>query len=193
MATQPLNYLTTRGLLDTAPATLNKALQTVLDSMESIVYGDPDRELTAGERAALKGSGFSLKSVLKSDSFASTAVKFAAICERSLSSKTASVRLGLSSSRIRQMTADRSLYSFLVGRDRYIPDFQFDGKRLVANIEAVNRSLRPDLHPVELYNWYHLPHPDLFLRNNIEQTSSPLDWLKSGQDVKQLIYFASRL
>ena len=190
---QPLNYLTSRGLLDTAPATLNKALRTVLDGMEPIVYGDPDQELTVGEREALKGSGFLLKPALKSDPLANTVIKYAAIRERSLSSRAAGERLGLSPSRIYQMTADRSLYSFLVGRYRYIPDFQLDGKCLVANIAVVNKSLRPGLHPVEFYNWYHLPHTGLFLESKTERTRSPLDWLKSGQDVKRLIDLACRL
>ena len=192
MAAQPLNYLTARGFLDVAPIDLNEALRVILDNMEPTIYGHV-RDIPAKEQAILKASGFVLESIAKSDALADTAVKYAAIVKRSLSSKAASERLRLSPSRVRQMIAERSLYSFLIGRDRYIPDFQFERDRLVANIEPVNKSLRPDLHPVEAYNWYHLPHVDLFLNDDIDQTTSPLDWLKSGQNVEQVIFLAARL
>ena len=38
MASQPMNYLTSRGLLETAPEALNNALRVVLDSMEPMAY-----------------------------------------------------------------------------------------------------------------------------------------------------------
>ena len=193
MAVQPMNYLTARGFLDAAPSALNEALRTVLDGMRPAACDTAKLEITFKEQSVLEDSGFVLESKPESDSLAKTAIKYAAIVECSLSSKEASERLGLASSRIRQMVSDHSLYSFLIGRNRFIPEFQFEKKRLIPNIEAVNKSLPANMHPVEAYNWYHLPHVDLFMHDDIEQTCSPLDWLKSGQDTKQVVFLASRL
>jgi hypothetical protein len=49
------------------------------------------------------------------------------------------------------------------------------------------------LHPVEVYNWYHLPHVDLFLNQDIDAIVSPLDWLKEGLDAEILVRLAARL
>ena len=193
MATQPLNYLTSRGFLETTPEALNNALRVVLDSMEPMIYGDAKRGMTAEEQAVLKEVGFELERKAGPDPLAQTAVKYAAIVKRSLSSKAVSEKLGLAPSRVRQMISDRSLYSFLIDRNRYIPDFQFEGDALVPNIARVNRTLSPNMHPVEVYNWYHLPHVDLFLSEDVDQTVSPLDWLKGGQDVERVVFLAGRL
>ena len=192
MAPRPMNYLTARGFRETSPEALHEALRVVLDSMEPMVYGDATKELTAEEQAVLRDGGLTLEPAPGPDPLAKTAVKYAAIVERSLPSKTAGRRLGLTPGRIRQMIADRSLYSFLIGRNRHIPDFQFQDNRLVPNITRVNKALPPGMHPVEVYNWYHLPNVDLFLEDDIDNTVSPLDWLKGGQDVEQVVFLAGR-
>ena len=38
-----------------------------------------------------------------------------------------------------------------------------------------------------------LPNVDLFLDKDIDDTVSPLDWLKGGQDVEQVVFLANRL
>jgi hypothetical protein len=92
------------------------------------------------------------------------------------------------------MIADHSLYSFLMDGNRYIPVFQFgEADRLIPNIIRVNKVLNPRLHPVEVYNWYHLPHVDLFLNQDIDAIVSPLDWLKEGLDAEILVRLAARL
>ena len=194
MATHPANYLTSRGLIETAPEALNKALRVVLDSMEPMVYGDAGKGMTQEEQDVLKEAGLTLERTSGPDPLAQTAIKYAAIVKRSLSTKEVSGRLGLTPSRVRQMIADGSLYSFLIGRNRYIPDFQFEGEDgLVPNIAPVNKALDPRMHPVEVYNWYHLPHVDLFLNDDVDEIVSPLDWLKGGQNVERLVYLAGRL
>ena len=193
MKPHPMNYFTARGLLETSPEALNKALRVVLSGMEPIVYGEATRELTLEEQGILRDGGLTLEPAPGPDPLAKTAVKYAAIVKRSLTSKTVSRRLGLTPGRIRQMIADRSLYSFLIGRNRYIPDFQFEDNRLVPNIAGVNKALPLRMHPVEVYNWYRLPNVDLFLDKDIDDTVSPLDWLKGGQDVEQVVFLANRL
>lgn len=193
MATHPINYLTSRGLLDTPPEALNNALRVVLDSMESMVYGDATRGMTEQEQAVLREAGFKLERSAGADPLAETAVKYAAVVKRSLTTEAVSEKLGLSSSRVRQMISDRSLYSFLIERHRYVPDFQFIDGELVPNIAQVNRALSTDMHPVEVYNWYHLPNVDLFVDDDIDQTVSPLEWLKAGRDVERVVFLANRL
>jgi len=193
MATQPSNYRTSRGLLDTPPETLNNALRVVLDNMESMVCGDATHGMTEEEQAVLGRAGFRLERGDGPDPVAETAVKYAAIVKRSMTSEAVSEKLGLSPSRVRQMISDRSLYSFLIGRNRYIPDFQFAGDEPVPNIARVNRALGADMHPVEVYNWYRLPNVDLFVDDDVDQTVSPLEWLKAGRDVERVVFLANRL
>ena len=194
MATQSANYLTSRGLRDTAPEALNEALRLVLEHMEPMAYGDATTGLTAEEQTVLREGGLTLEPTPGPDPLADTAVKYAAIITHSLSTGEVSQRLGLTASRIRQMIADRSLYSFLIDGNRYIPIFQFAADdRLVPNITRVNKALNPRMHPVEVYNWYHLPHVDLFLNQDVDDTVSPLDWLQGGQDVESLLRLAARL
>ena len=131
--------------------------------MEPIVYGEATKKLTVEEQGILRDGGLTLEPTPGPDPLAKTAVKYAAIVKRSLTSKTVSRRLGLTPGRIRQLIADRSLYSFLIGRNRYIPDFQIEDNRLVPKIAGVNKALPLRMHPVAVYNWYRLPNVDLFL------------------------------
>ncbi len=193
MATHPLNYFTSRGLLATTPEALNEALRVVLDGMEPMLYGDSTKGLTPDEQTALREGGLTLEPMPGADSLAETAVKYAAIVKRSLTAKEAGQRLALAPSRVRQMIAERALHSFLIGRNRYIPDFQFADAGLIPNIVRVNKALNPRMHPVAVYNWYHLPHVDLFLNDDVDKPVSPLDWLKGGQDVEQVVFLAGRL
>ncbi len=177
----------------TVKCAANQALMLVLEQMEPTVYGDTTRELTAEEQEVLRQGGLVLEPQPGPDPLAQSTVKYAAIVTRSLSSKAVSRRLGLSPGGIRQMIADRSLYSFLIGHRRYIPEFQFQGNRLVSNIAGINKALPRDLHPVEVYNWYHLPNLDLFLDEDIDHTIRPLDWLKGGYDAERVVFLANRM
>lgn len=194
MTTRSANYLVSRGLSESDPQALNEALRVVLDSMEPMAYGDAMTGLTAEEQAVLREGGLTLEPTPGPDPLAQTAIKYAAIIKRSLSTREVGERLGLAASRIRQMIADRSLYSFLIDGKRYIPDFQFEADgRLVPNITRVNKELNPRMHPVEVYNWLHLPNVDLFLNDDMEDIVRPLDWLKGGQDIELMLRLARRL
>jgi len=188
------DYFTARGLRPTAPESLNAALREVLDAMPAVLYGEPSGELTPAERAVLKEGGVDLEATPKRDPLAETAVQFAAMIQSSPTTKEIAHRLGIPESQVRQMIARRTLYSILLNNRRYIPLFQFekDGA-LVPNITKVNATLSPDLHPVEVYDWYTQPDPDLFLGDDVDATLSPLSWLRSGGDVKKLVMLARRL
>ena len=189
-----MNYLASRGLNETSPEALNESLRIVLESMKPLAYGDSSSGLTAEEQAELREGGITLEATPGADPLAETAVKYAAIVTRSLSTEDARLRLKISASRVRQLIADRSLYSFLIDGKRYIPDFQFGPKnKLISNIARINKALNPQIHPVEVYNWLHLPNVDLFLGDDMDATVSPLDWLNDGRDLDLLLRLASRL
>jgi hypothetical protein len=161
--------------------------------MPTLLYGDPTAELTAEEQRVLKESGVDLTTVVNQDPVAETAVQFAAIIESSLTIKEAALRMEKPESQVRQMIARRTLYSVLLDNRRYIPLFQFkkDGG-LLPNITKVNAALSDDLHPVEVFEWYTQPDPDLYLGDTIEQTVSPIAWLLAGGDHQTLVTLAKR-
>lgn len=188
------DYFTSRGLCPTAPEGLNASLRLVLDEMPITLYGEPTEELTPEEQAVLAEGGVHLGATPGRDPLAETAVQYAAIIESSLTTKEAATRMAIPESQVRQMIARRTLYSILLNNRRYIPIFQFekDGP-LVANITKVNAALSPDLHPVEVYDWFTQPDSDLFVGDDVDATMSPLSWLRSGGDVKKLTMLGRRL
>lgn len=188
------NYFTARGMRPKTPEGLNAALQAVLDAMPTTLYGEPRDELTPAELAVMKAGGVDLEATPERDPIAETAVQFAAIIDSSLTTKEAAGRLRMPESQVRQMIARRTLYSVLLNNRRYIPIFQFekDGG-LVPNITKVNAALSPDLHPVEVHDWFTQPDLDLFMGDDVDATISPLTWLRSGGDFKKLTMLARRL
>ena len=195
MATENLpDYFTSRGLQHTSPERLNTSLRLVLDSMPTLLYGEAEAELTSEEQAILKEGGIDLDTDIVRDPLAETAVKYAAIIESSLSIKEAAASMGRAESHLRQMIARRTLYSLLLDNRRYIPAFQFTKTgALVQNIAKVNAVLRPDLHPVEVFEWYTEADPDLFVKDDEDQTVSPIIWLSNGYDFKPVVTLAKRL
>ena len=194
MATPMERYLTSRGLRETNPQVLNRFLAAALDRMEPLAYDDAASGLPVAEQAALRAGGLELEPTTGPDPLAMTVAKYAAIIQRSLTTKEVSGRLDVAGSRIRQLISDRSLYSFLVDGKRRIPEFQFlPGGALVPNIPGVNRALSPRLHPVEVFNWLHGQNTDLVLDENLDIAVSPLDWLKAGHDAGLVALLARRL
>ncbi len=188
-------YFQARGLRTTAPKELNEAMRLALESMATTLYGEAASELTAAEQTVLRRGGFKLEERTGPDPLAKTAAKYAAIIDSSMSTKEAGEKTGYGAGRIRQMVADRSIYSILLEGRRYLPQFQFlgDGRRLIPEIGRVNTALDPALHPVEVFNWYTTPNPDLFLDDDIDVTISPLDWLKAGYPVDLVVRLAKQL
>jgi hypothetical protein len=188
-----VNYFTARGMQSAAPEGLNAALRLVMDSMPTLLYGDPMDELTAEEIAVLKEGGVDLSTVIDRDPVAETAIQFAAIIESSLTIKEAAARLGKPESQVRQMIARRTLYSVMLDARRYVPIFQFKKEGgLLPNITKVNMAMSPDLHPVEVFEWYTFPNLDLYLNDDIDQTISPIAWLAAGRDYRTLVTLAKR-
>ena len=162
--------------------------------MPTMLYGQTDAELTVAERQVLTDAGVDLDAEPRTDPLAATAVLFAAIIETSLTTDEAARRLSMRQNRVRQMIARRTLYSVLLDNRRYIPLFQFEQEGgLIPNITKVNGALPGDLHPVDVYDWYTQPDPDLFVGDQIDAPMSPLAWLRSGGDVKSVLVLVRRL
>lgn len=188
-----MGFLTERGLKNATPETLNNALRAVLKGMTPTVYDDATTGLTEREQDVLRAGGLRLAEDFDEDPVTTTVAKYAAIVSRSHSAKEVGERLGTTSGRVRQMIADRSLYSFLIDNGRHVPAFQFARKGLVPNIAQVNRELDPGAHPVAVYNWYHTPNPDLFVEDHPNSAFTPLDWLNAGYDPGRLAPLAKQL
>ena len=178
------------GLGEHSAEELNRALRRVLKSMPTRVYDADGEGLTDPERKALEEGGLVLDEQGGVNPLAEGTVLYAAIVERSVSTKGAAKLLELTEGRVRQMIVDRSLYSFDLDGKRYVPDFQFGKGRLVPNIGKVNSALPENKHPVSIYRWYHLDNADL-VRN--EKNFSPLSWLQSGLPVDEVISAAKHL
>ena len=103
-------------------------------------------------------------------------------------------RLGLPEGRVRQLIARRTLYSVLVDGRRRVFAYQFraDGS-LVPNVGGeVKAALDPELHPLEVHEWFTEPNGELLRGDDVEATMSPIDWLESGGDVSKLVRLAER-
>lgn len=186
-------YFARRGLRDATTDGLNASLRLVLETMPILLYGEAEEELTAEEQKILKQGGIDLATEIERDPLAETTVKYAALVETSLTIKEAAERVGKTESHLRQMIARGTLYSILLDHRRFIPIFQFTKNGgLVQNITKVNAALRTDLHPVEVFEWYTEPDPDLYVNDDDTQPVSPIAWLSNGLPVKSLISLAIR-
>ena len=162
--------------------------------MPTMLYGESSGELTAAERQVLIDGGVDLDAEPQSDPLAATAAQYAAIIDTSLNTGNAAKRLKVPDNRIRQMIARRTLYSILLNNRRYIPIFQFEKEGgLVPNITKVNATLPDELHPIDVYDWYTRPDPDLFIGDDVDARVSPLAWLQSGGNVELVVMLARRL
>lgn len=99
--------------------------------------------------------------------------------------------LGLSDSRVRQKRLARELWAIPDGQTWLFPISQFDSSpktglpcRQVRGLAEVFKALPADLHPVAIDGFLHTPQPEL-QRGGHDQT--PLDWLRDGGDVNNVI------
>ena len=200
MTDQALNetdlYFQARGLRAPAPKSLNTSLRLALDNMRAILYSPTVEDLTEPEQVAIRSAGLDIDRRETAEPLMKTAVKFAAILESSLTPAEAARCLDVSPGRLRQLIADRSLFSIRLEARRFVPIFQFqspEATRLVPNIGPVNRALATDLHPIEVLNWYTTANPDLVSPSAPEVAVSPLAWLKAGAPPGNVVALARAL
>lgn len=87
---------------------------------------------------------------------------------------------------------DRRLFAIWHEGTWRIPKFQFseDGREVIPGIADVNMRLPLDMHPLGIERWYRLGEADI---NGEEQSLSPLEWLRSCQDLQPLLQTAEML
>lgn len=188
-------YLEQRGLGDATVEGLNEALRIVLDSIKPRLYENDGSGLTEEERKVLTEGGMRLEDEKGLDPFVIGTAEYAAMVHSSRSTKEVAEALEITPGRVRQMIADRSLYSFVINNRRFIPSFQIQDGKLVGNITKINQALPVRMHPVAVSNWYALANQDLVVNDEAEQneTLSPLAWLTAGYPLDAVLVAASYL
>jgi hypothetical protein len=155
--------------------------EAISQLQRSLYPPDPRGELTATEEALLRNGGLDLRPLASREKsrLARTAAKYAALLETSLTTAEAAARLKVDASRVRQRLLDRTLYGIRTSAGWRVPAFQFEGKRLLPALGDVTAALSPELHPVAVFNWFTLPHPDL-VDEELGRSLSPREWLLAG-------------
>jgi hypothetical protein len=96
--------------------------------------------------------------------------------------------LGVNESRVRQRRGDRTLWAIQDRGGWVFPALQFEdeeGRRgQMRGLDRVLPALPADLHPVSVAGFLTTPQPDLRVEG---PPVSPLDWLRSGGDVRPVL------
>ena len=96
--------------------------------------------------------------------------------------------LGVNESRVRQRRADRTLWAIQDRGGWVFPALQFEddaGRRgQIRGLDQLLQVLPADLHPVSVAGFLTTPQPDLSVDG---QSVSPLDWLRSGGDIRLVL------
>jgi hypothetical protein len=182
-----------------APATLDLLVREAVARLHRSLYReDPRADLTEAEAEALRLGGFVLepRDFGPEDPLVQTAAEFAALLSKSLSTTEAAERLRVDPSRIRQRLTSNppTLYGIRLELGWVLPEFQFDGDRLVPGIGEVVARLDPELHPMTVFRWFVTRNPDLEVESEgASRTLSPRDWLRSGLPVREVAELAAEL
>lgn len=103
---------------------------------------------------------------------------YAALVETGRTTAEVAKLLGVSDSRVRQLTGDRRLAT-LPGKPRRYPSWQFTERGPLPNLELALPDADPTLDPVSLWRFFVTADPDLSLDG---VSVSPQDWLEAGAD-----------
>lgn len=192
-----LAFLHTHGI-EVAPEALDPMVREAVNRLQRTLYPKSSRaDLTAAEVEALEQGGFNLEPIEpgSEDPLAQTVAEYVALLKSSLTTTGAADRLGVDPSRIRQRLTSQppSLYGIRVGNGWSIPEFQFDGDRLIQGIGEVVARLDPQLHPVSVFRWFTTPSPELSADEMRGRNLSPREWLRMGLPVRPVVELAASL
>jgi len=170
--------------LDLAPEAFHRLVAEVVRALPPADgRGDPARDLTAEEVAALERGGLDLAPATAEDRdedpFARGAAEYAVLLATALSPAAVAERLGVDPSRVRHRLAARTLYGVKTPHGWRLPRFQFDPDtgRALPGLGRVLAALDPELHPLSVMRWFLTPDPDLEVDG---VPASPRDWLRRG-------------
>lgn len=106
---------------------------------------------------------------------------------RSLSSAQVAQRLGIDESSVRHRVRAGSLYSFLIGRKRRFPAWQFSDTAengLLTDLPALVRGIPLDMHPSTVEGFMTTTQDDLVVG---EAAVTPVEWLELAHEVDAVI------
>ena len=177
------------------PEEFERLVLEVVRQLPAVLASDPRHELTGEDAAALSRGGFELEPLAPGadDPLTRTAAEYTALAVTGLSVSQVAQLLGIDDSRVRQRLAKRTLYGIKLRESWRLPAFQFDDQRNglpIRGIEQVVPALDPALHPVAVYRWFMLPHPDLVVD---DAAVSPRDWLRGGGNPAEVAALAAAL
>src|SRR5215813_5175036 len=118
-------------------------------------------QLTSADAAMLDEAGMVEGPLDVPSPLERTRIELELLVRSSLTIDEAAKALGVNTSRIRQRLSPkhRTLCGIKHGRGWRIPRFQFESKnRLVRNIDKVLPHIRYDAHPLEIREWFTMPH-----------------------------------
>jgi hypothetical protein len=193
MAHRGVDALYSRGI-DAPAEVLGEALAQALATRQAILRAPAASELTRAEADVVHRGGFALEPRFapKDDPLSRSIAGFAGLIRTSVSATAAARRLRVDPSRIRQHLAERSLYGIRPDGEWLLPEFQFDGDRLVSGIGEALKRLDPELHPLEAEAFFVEPNDELTaLRDG--HPVSPRDWLRAGFDRSAVARLAAEL
>ena len=167
--------------------------KAALDARPELLIGPPESKLPDREKEILQSVGVDFERPMTRDFAAETASRFALLAKQSLAASQAAKITGLSPGRIRQLVSSRDIYSFIIGKRRLIPSFQFRESELIPNISVVNKAISPTFHPVGVEQWYHQKNNDLCVDEEMEDLRSPLEWLMEGRNPEPVRFLAENL
>ena len=152
-------------------------------------------ELTAEEERIFEEMGFDLSPLPEDapDPLEESRREFLElVTSGSFSVAEAAYNLNRSQATISSLIDDRRLFALWhEGRWR-IPKFQFskDGRELIPGIEDVNIRIPSDMHPLGIERWYRIGDAD---NDGEDQSLSPLEWLRTGRELKTVLQSAEML
>lgn len=97
--------------------------------------------------------------------------------------------LGVTASRVRQKRLAGELWAIPDGQTWVFPVLQFETgdnggpSRQIRGLHQVLKALPNGMHPVAVAGFLRTPQPDLYL----ERALTPVEWLRSGGDVDQVV------
>ena len=162
---------------DRGPAS-SALVRALLDSIvERAERSTPSGALPAAERDLWVSVGAPLHVALgRPDTKAVEA--FADLLTRSVAGDATMAKLlRKDRSRISQRVAERSIYAFVAGDERFFPLWQIVDGAVPPSFRPVFESLDPKLHPLSVDHWFISPNVDLQVGN---EPTSPAAWLATG-------------
>ena len=177
------------------PRALVDALRVAIKQMSAETrVADPLHDLTPGEVQAIQRGGLDAAQAREgvARAFMRTAATYAELIASSYAVPSVARMLGVNESRVRQRLIKGTLYGFKVNGDWRIPAFQFYHGHPIPGIEQVFARLAPDLHPIEILNWFTSANVDLQV-GEYEEPVSPREWLVAGHPVDLVAALAAEL